>query len=303
MATNPVLRIGTRGSDLALWQAHFLQGELKRLGVASELEVIRTKGDRIQHLSFDKLEGKGFFTEELEQGLLDGTIQVAVHSMKDLPTNHPAGLAIAGVSERADPTDWLLVRKSAVDPARPWSLAQNSKVGTSSARRKAMLANLRPDAEVDDVRGNVPTRVDKLRRGDYDAIVLAAAGLTRLELDLGDLHVAHLHPREFVPAPAQGVLAYQCRESDTDTRRILARIHHRETASCTNVERRLLNAFDGGCHLPLGAYCQRTPHGYELNAAYAPALGEPLVRHRISYSTFDGLAEAMHKRLLGGVAA
>lgn len=303
MATDPVIRIGTRGSDLALWQAHYLQDRLRALGVASELEVIRTQGDRVQDLSFDKLEGKGFFTKELEDALLSGSVQVAVHSMKDLPTQNPEGLVIGGVSERADPSDWLLVRAEAVDPAHPWSLAGGARVGTSSARRKALLLDLRPDVSTHDFRGNVPTRVQKLRTGNLDAIVLAAAGLTRLGLDLAGLHVARLHPREFVPAPAQGVLAYQCREADHATRRLLARIHHIDTAQRTNVERTLLRSFDGGCHLPLGAYCERDTHGYHLYAAYAPELGEPLVRRRLSYSTFDGLAAAMRERLLAAEAA
>ena len=304
MVPHPVVRIGTRGSELALWQARFLQAELRaRAGAESELVVIRTQGDRVQDLSFDKLEGKGFFTKELEDALLGGDVQVAVHSMKDLPTTQPEGLVLGGVSARADAADWLLVHPRAVDASRPWHLRAGARVGTSSARRKALLIDLRPDLETADVRGNVPTRVAKLREGQFDAIVLAAAGLSRLGLDLDDLHVAELHPGEFVPAPAQGVLAYQCRERDADTRRLLARLHDAATAACTNVERSLLRHFDGGCHLPLGAHCARDARGYTLTAAYAPALGQPLRRHRLSYSTFDGLAADMHAALTESVAA
>ena len=303
MATHPVLRIGTRGSDLALWQAHYLQAELRSLGVESELVIIKTQGDRIQHLSLDKLEGKGFFTLELEEALLAGGIQVAVHSMKDLPTTMPAGLVLAGVSPRANPTDWLLVRGGRAAPEQVWSLPQGAAVGTSRARRKAQLLDLRPDVRTADIRGNVPTRIRKLREGQFDAIVLAAAGITRLELDLTDLTVSELHPREFVPAPAQGVLAYQTSTDDLGTRQLLARIHHAPTAACTNVERSLLRSFDGGCHLPLGAHCVHARGAYHLSAAYAPALGEPVVRKHLSYTTFDALAEDMRSALLEQVAA
>ena len=282
MATNPILRIGTRGSKLALWQAHFLQAELAKHEVQSELEIIKTQGDKIQHLSLDKLEGKGFFTKELEDALLSGHVQVAVHSMKDLPTTMPPGLVLAGVSHRANPTDWILVRKDVAVNDKPWKLPTGAKVGTSSARRKAQLLDLRPDITTEDIRGNVPTRIQKLRDGGFDAIVLAAAGITRLELDVSDLEVSELHPREFVPSPAQGVLAYQCRENDLATRRIIAKLHDKATAACTNVERSLLQRFNGGCHLP---------------AAYAPKLGDPVIRKRLSLSTFDGMVDEMYSLL------
>ncbi len=297
MSTEPTVRIGTRGSDLALWQAHFLQAELAKIDRVSELTIIKTQGDRIQDLSFDKLEGKGFFTKELEDALLAGHVDVAVHSMKDLPTSNPPGLVIAGVSARANPTDWLLVRKDRTVDNRPWHLADDATVGTSSVRRKAQLLDLRPGLTVRDLRGNVPTRVQKLRDGGYDAIVLAAAGLTRLELDLSDLVVSELHPREFVPAPAQGVLAYQCREEDLAMRRLFARLHHKPTADCTNVERALLRSFDGGCQLPLGAHCTHDERGYHLVVAYAATVDAPMRRARLSYSTFAGLAEAMREKL------
>lgn len=295
----PPVRIGTRGSKLALWQANFLSEELERHGRLSTQTIIKTQGDRVQDLSFDKLEGKGFFTKELEEALLSEEVDVAVHSMKDLPTVGPEGLVLAGVSARANAHDWLLVRGDCTIEGRPWRLADDGLVGTSSVRRKAQLLDLRPGLTVRDLRGNVPTRIRKLREGQYDAIVLAAAGIERLGLDLSDLHVSELHAREFVPAPAQGVLAYQCRESDTGTRRLLARLHHRQTAACTNVERALLRSFDGGCQLPLGAHCTHDARGYHLVAAYAPTPDAPLRRARLSYNTFDGLATDMLARLRG----
>ena len=298
MPTTPSLRIGTRGSDLALWQAHYLQDALRALGLASTLTVIKTQGDRIVDRGFDKLEGKGFFTKELEDALLGNDVDVAVHSMKDLPTTNPPGLVIAGVSARATAVDRLLVRADRANPARPWSLGDDAVVGTSSVRRRAQLLDLRPGLTVAELRGNVPTRVARLREGRYDAIVLAAAGLERLGLDLSDLVVTDLHPREFVPAPAQGVLAYQCREDDLPTRHTLARLHDGATAACTNVERALLRSFEGGCQLPLGAYCTHDARGYHLTAAYAPTVDEPVRRAHLSYSTFDGLAADMRERLL-----
>ena len=199
--------IGTRGSKLALWQAHFVEAQLKEIGVAVELKIITTKGDAIQHLSFDKIEGKGFFTKELEDALLSGEIDLAVHSMKDLPTIQPPGLRIAAVSYRDAPEDWLIIRKASLTEGKVLRLKDNPIIGTSSARRKAQVLAMRPDAEIKDIRGNVPTRLGKLESGAYDAILLAGAGLSRLEIDLNDFEVIKFSPHEFVPAPAQGVLA------------------------------------------------------------------------------------------------
>lgn len=250
--------IGTRGSDLALWQAHYTKDLLEKNGHEAEIKVISTQGDRTQawNTSFEKLEGKGFFTKELEEELLAKTIDLAVHSHKDLPTISPEGLLVAGVSGRENPSDWLLIREDRVDDKQKFSLRQNARVGTSSARRKSQLLAFRPDVEIADLRGNVPTRVKKLREGEYDAILLAAAGLERLELDLSDLHVEELDPTEFVPAPAQGVLAWQIREDDNRLLDIFDTISDFDVQVKINIERRVLNLFEGGCQLPLGVYCQ-----------------------------------------------
>ena len=253
--------IGSRGSDLALWQAHFMQNELKNIGHESEIIIIKTRGDQIQHLSFDKIEGKGFFTKEIEDQLLDGKIDVAVHSMKDLPTNSPEGLMVGGTSYRENPTDTIIAKKEAIDTNEPLKLKKGTKIGTSSARRKAQLMHLNPDVITEDIRGNVPTRVQKLREGELGAIVLATAGITRLALDLSEFEVIELHPREFVPAPAQGVLAYQVRNDDMGMRKIIRQISNMEVAYCTNVERKVLNMLDGGCQLPLGVYCEKDQRG------------------------------------------
>lgn len=296
MPNSPILRIGTRGSQLALWQAEFTRAELARTGVASELVVIKTQGDLAPHLGFDKMEGKGFFTREIEEALLRGEIDLAVHSMKDLPTEAPEGLVITAVSYRDNPADWLLLRPEAVAPGRIFRLRENAVVGTSAARRKAQLLEYRPDVEARDLRGNVPTRLDKLRAGEYDAIFLAAAGIRRLDLDLAGLEVVQMNPREFVPAPAQGVLAWQTHRDDTATRRILQKIHHPEVAVCTNVERRTLQGLDGGCQLPLGVYCERDAAG-NFHAFAACLIDGRMRRVRLSQSTHVGLAEKLVEQL------
>ena len=249
------ITIGSRGSDLALWQANHVKRQLENLGHTVEIKVIITQGDAIQHLSFDKLEGKGFFTKEIETALLEKSIDLAVHSHKDLETNPPAGLIIAAVSEREDPSDLLLIAKSKVDTTQPWNLALNTSIGTSSARRKSQILRFRNDLNINDLRGNVPTRIQKLRDGNYDAIVLAKAGVDRLQLDLSEFFVEVLNPTEFVPAPAQGVLGLQIREDDTRMAEIMQHLNHTDVAKRIGIERKVLNLLDGGCQLPLGVYC------------------------------------------------
>lgn len=292
------ITIGTRGSDLALWQARYVREQLAGIGIQAELHIIKTKGDRIQDLSFDKIEGKGFFTKEIEDALLEGSIDLAVHSMKDLPTSGTPGLRLSAVSYREDPSDWLLLRRGESDPSRPLRLPAGATVGTSSARRKAQLLDLCPDIRLSDLRGNVPTRLEKLRRGDHQAIVLAAAGLKRLELDLSDLEVVQLHPREFVPAPAQGVLALQVRSDDAPLHNALQALHQRRVSRCTNVERGVLRLCQGGCHLPLGVYCEQDHLGnYNVWAVKADAWNAPLRRVRLSQSTHAGLAQEVFRQL------
>lgn len=250
--------IGTRGSDLALWQANFTKDLLEKQGHQVEIKIIETKGDASQqwNTSFDKLEGKGFFTKELEEALLKKEIDLAVHSHKDLPTENPDGLIIAGVSKRVDPSELLLIKKDAVDDSKQFSLKAKAVVGTSSARRKSQLLAFRPDVDLKDLRGNVPTRINKLRNGEYDAIMLAVAGTERLELDLSEFHCEILDPKVFVPAPAQGVLAWQIRETDDDLFDLFGDITDIDVQTRIRIERTVLNLFDGGCQLPLGVYVE-----------------------------------------------
>lgn len=249
------ITIGTRGSDLAMWQANHVKAQLEAIGQNVNIQVIKTKGDRIQDLSFDKIEGKGFFTKEIEVALLNHDIDIAVHSHKDLETSTPEGLITAAVSERANPCELLLIRKSAHAQNALWELKKKAVVGTSAARRKSQLLALRSDVEIKDLRGNVPTRVEKLKSGEYDAILLAKAGVERLNLDLSDLITVDLTPDEFVPAPAQGVLAIQIREQDKELHQILQKINDTEVQKLVHLEREVLRLMDGGCQLPLGVYC------------------------------------------------
>lgn len=254
MRGTDTLRIGTRGSDLALWQArHVAESIRSRLGRDTELVIIKTSGDRIQHVAFHKMEGKGFFTKELQLALLEDRVDLVVHSLKDLPTEEPEGLALAAIPERADTADLLLAPAGSLrrDHANPLGLPRTAKVGTSSLRRAAQVLALRPDLELGALRGNVPTRIRKLREGRYDAILLAAAGVHRLGLDLDGLEAMELPPEVMLPAPGQGALAIETRAAGPE-RELLGALHDESAARTVTAERRLLQLLGGGCHLPLG---------------------------------------------------
>jgi len=250
------ITIGSRGSDLALWQANFIKDKLATIGVKATIAVIKTQGDRIQDLSFEKMEGKGFFTKELETALLESTIDLAVHSHKDLETVSPDELIIGAVSQRENPCDVLLINNDAVCTSQHWHLKKNSRIGTSSARRKAQLIAHREDLHIQDIRGNVPTRIQKLQAGHFDAIIIAQAGIKRLNIDTSAFHSVELSPSEFVPAPAQGVLGIQIRKNDRQLFDLLAQINDIHTQKIVEMERQVLRLMDGGCQLPLGVYCQ-----------------------------------------------
>ena len=247
--------LATRGSALALWQTRHVA---KLLGAPSRERVIETRGDIDgRSILAGKLE-KGFFTKELEEALLGETADFAVHSLKDLPTANPPGLVVGAVLEREDPADLLVVRPDAHDPAGDQVLPvkPGAKVGASSLRRMALIKTYGRSLEAAPLRGNVPTRVRKLGNGDYGAIVLAAAGLKRLEIDLSAFKVFRLDPTVWLPAPGQGAVAVQCRARDEKGLEVLARIQHAETRRAVERERLLLQAFEGGCSAPFGCYAQ-----------------------------------------------
>ena len=267
---SPLIRIGTRGSDLALWQANHVKNQLESLGCEVNIKIIQTQGDRIQDLSFDKLEGKGFFTKEIESALLSNEIDLAVHSHKDLETSPPAGLIIAAVSEREDPSELLLIRKEAFDANKKLQLKDKAIIGSSSARRQSILRAYRADLNIQELRGNVPTRIEKLRAGQYDAILLAKAGVSRLGLNLEDLVSVVLDPKEFVPAPAQGVLGLQVRAIDQETIAWVSQLNVKQTENCISIERSVLRNMEGGCQLPLGVYND----GIVVHVSYAKSKNE-----------------------------
>jgi hydroxymethylbilane synthase len=232
-----------------------------------EIEIIKTQGDRIDHLSFDKMEGKGFFTKELEQALLEGSVDLAVHSLKDLPTTQPDGLKLGAVGFRADRRELLLINNNAVAGDNFLPIKPGGVIGTSSARRQALIRHHNPELTLKDLRGNVPTRIRKLRDGQYDAIVIASAGVERLGLDLSDLTSRPLDPKSFPPAPAQGVLGLQIRESDDEVDSVVAALNDQMAADEVALERGLLARFDAGCSLPLAVYSETTDNAYRLLAA------------------------------------
>ena len=289
--------IGSRGSDLALWQAHFVQNQLSDIGVKSNIEIIKTKGDAIQHLSFDKIEGKGFFTKEIEDALIAGTIDLAVHSHKDLETQSPDGLTIAAVSERADAREILLIHPDAFDASAPWQFKKEARIGTSSARRKAQLLQARPDAVAVDIRGNVPTRVQKLRDAEFDAILLAKAGVDRLQLNLSDLHVLPLDVNELVPAPAQGVLALQTRSNDLLLLELLNALNSVQVQRNIHIERRVLNRMQGGCQLPLGVHAIYQDNTFHVWVAFAKSWNEPVLKFELQGTDESQLIEQILHRI------
>ena len=291
-----VLRIGTRGSDLALWQANTISGLLRELGIEPEITIIKTRGDRIDNVPFSKLEGKGFFTKELEDAQLEDRVDLAVHSLKDLTTDQPDGLTLAAMVGREDPRELLLVRPEAVDEARRAAgevlpLKNGARLGTSAARRQAQVKGLRPDLEILDLRGNVPTRVNRLREGKYDAILLALAGCKRLELDLSDLFTTPLEVTDFVPAPAQGMLGLQCVERP-EVVAALRRLHSEADGAAVAAERELLTRLDGGCQLPFGVNVRRQGETWHLEAFLADQVDSEPLRLSLQADTVEAVTAA-----------
>ena len=289
--------IGSRGSDLALWQANYVLRKIQKLGLTAEIKVITTQGDAIQDLSFDKLEGKGFFTKEIEEALLKKEIDLAVHSHKDLPTTSPEGLKIAAVSEREDAAELVIIRKECVDNTQKFSFKKNAVIGTSSARRKSQLLAFRKDIKLEDLRGNVPTRIQKLRDKKYDAIMLANAGVERLHIDLSEFKVLRLDPKEFIPAPAQGVLGLQIREDDHELFQYVNKLNSEKVEDTIAIERKVLNLFDGGCQLPLGVYCIKEDNKFKVWTSRSDAWDTMPKRLYFESFTSDGFAQRIVDRL------
>jgi hydroxymethylbilane synthase len=266
------IRLGTRGSALALWQAEHVRERLTRGGHEVEVHTITTSGDRILDRRLESVGGKGAFLKEIEEALLAGAVDLAVHSLKDVPTALPDGLGLCGFLERADPRDALL-SASGQPLAR---LAPGARVGTTSLRRAAQLKARRPDLHVEDLRGNVDTRIRRLREGRYDAILLAMAGLTRLGR-AGEVTEA-LDPWTFLPAPGQGVMALECRTDDPAVRGAADALRHPQTERAVTAERTFLAALGGGCNVPLGAYAVVEDGALRLAAFVARPDGAAILR-------------------------
>jgi hydroxymethylbilane synthase len=263
----PVIRIATRGSQLALWQANWVRAQLEAKSLRCELVLIETQGD-LEQTAFAKMQGQGFFTKAVQAAVLEDRADIAVHSLKDLPSATTPGLMIAAIPEREDARDVLIARKEFLDDSSPFGLKTGSIVGTSAVRRRAQVQAIDPNLELRELRGNVPTRIEKLQRGEYGAIILAAAGLNRLGLDLSDFHTRPLEPHEFVPAPGQGALALECRTDDTHVIDAHSGLNVDHTRDAINVERGLMAKLEGGCQLALGAHATRDPHGWRLQVWY-----------------------------------
>ncbi len=263
-----LIRIATRKSQLALWQANFVKSRLEALGHGVELVLIETQGDK-DYQPFALMQGQGFFTKAVQDAVLAGEADVAVHSHKDLPSAPMPMLEIAAVTERADPRDVLLVRPEKFDSsAQNLPLTEGATVGTSAVRRQKQLLALRPDLVTKELRGNVPTRVQKLRDGLYDAIVLAAAGLERLDLDLSGLETLVLEPHVMVPAPAQGALALETRRDAYEVASVLTDLHDLRSYKAVAAERGLMAMLQGGCQLALGAHAVYEDGVVKLKAWY-----------------------------------
>ena len=275
------LRIGTRASALALWQANHIADVLKRLaGIETELVRIRTTGDRLQSASLARMNEqigaeagtKGIFIKELQEALLAGTIDLAVHSMKDVPTETPPGLVLAAITRREDPRDCLISRQGGTLKTLP----NGARIGTSSLRRQAQLRHHRPDADVVDLRGNVDTRLKKLDGGEFDSIVLAMAGVSRLGLANRVTQV--LDEDVMLPAVGQGALGIETRADDSLTLEFVSALDNHETRACVTAERSLLEALQGGCQVPLGALGSLRGGELHLEAAVFSAAGSEYIR-------------------------
>ena len=288
------LRIGSRGSALALWQAEFVRDWLARVaGARAEIITIRTAGDHFQQGSVAAIGQKGVFIKEIEDALLAGTVDLAVHSLKDVPTEIPQGLLLAAVPERNDPRDCLVSRSG----AGLGTLPRGARVGTSSLRRQAQLRRARPDVEVRELRGNVDTRLRRVEEGTLDAAVLAYAGLRRLKFDGRVTEI--LSPEVMLPAVGQGALAVETRAEDRGTRQCLAAFEHAETRAAVTAERAVLASLEGGCQVPLGAWGRVEGGRLVLDACVCAVDGSEVVRDRASGPADqpEALGRALGERL------
>lgn len=291
-----LVRIATRKSALALWQAEFVKAQLEHFhdDVRVELVPMSTQGDIILDTPLAKIGGKGLFVKELEQAMLDGRADIAVHSMKDVPVEFPDDLELHTICEREDPRDAFVSNNFANIDALP----QGAIVGTSSLRRQCQIRAMRPDLEIRDLRGNVNTRLAKLDSGQYDAIILAAAGLIRLEM--GERIRDFIEPEVSLPANGQGAVGIECRIDDSVTKALLAPLEHNETRIRVNAERAMNRHLEGGCQVPIGAYALVDGNQVHLRGLVGAIDGSEILRDEISGHVYDAekLGIELAKKLL-----
>ncbi len=272
------LIIGSRGSELALWQANFVKNQLvkKHRGLLVDIKIIKTKGDKILDVALSKIGDKSLFTKELENELLTGKIDIAVHSLKDLQTQIPAGLKLAAVTKRHDVEDVLIARKKGTTIH---SLPENAVVATGSLRRRAQLQHIRPDIKVVDLRGNVPSRIKKFLESDWDAIILARAGVERLGLK--KYISSYISKEEILPAVGQGALGIEIHSDNQFADELVKSIHHQDTFIAVSAERALLRALEGGCQVPIGAFAEVKSNGLYLDAMVGSLDGSITFRKKV----------------------
>ena len=266
------LVIGTRGSKLALWQAEYIKGLVEGItGLPVELKIIKTTGDKILDVPLSKVGGKGLFTKELEVELMAGTVDLCVHSMKDVPTELPAGLYISATPERVDPRDALVSGAGYTLDTLP----QGARVGTSSLRRIAQVRSLRPDVEIVDVRGNLDTRMRKAENGQVDVVILAAAGITRM--GWAERITSYIPTDQMVSAVGQGAIGIEIREGDTLMVDVSAKLCHADTFTCVTAERVVMKKLEGGCQVPIGAYARLDGQTLVMDAIVGSVDGETIL--------------------------
>ncbi len=280
------IRIGTRGSALALWQAEWVKSELEKKYPATSVTLtkIKTTGDKILDVPLAKVGGKGLFVKEIEEAMLANEIDIAVHSMKDVPTFFPDGLHLSCITKREDPRDALFSRNNMKFAGLP----MGANIGTSSLRRQAQLMNVRPDFVIHQLRGNVDTRLRKLKEGQYDAIILAAAGVKRLGL-AGNV-TEYIDPEISLPAIGQGALGIECRVDDRELNDLIAFFNHADTRTCVTGERALLRRLEGGCQVPIACYGQMKGGKLHLTGLVGSVDGKRIIK-----DTIEGAPEKAEK--------
>ncbi len=289
------IKIGTRGSKLALWQANYVKAEIERLFplVSVEITVIKTTGDMIVDRPLSMVGGKGLFVKEIERALLESTIDIAVHSMKDMPGEMPPGLVIGAIPERENPFDVLISNNNLTLDELP----KGAKVGTSSLRRASQIKHVRPDVEIASIRGNLQTRLKKLASGEFDATLLAAAGLIRLGMK--DVITQYFDENIMLPAVGQGALCIQSREGDGEIAPILEALDHEDTHTVIAGERAFLRHLEGSCHIPVACFGRLADRQLTLTGLVAAEDGSTILKESVSYTADDpqragiDLAEAL----------